>query len=122
MGRHRTVIIGLGVEYYRSLTQVHSAEDCLGDQFPLPRDTDEESVHVEIVNREGEIIPYEMSRPLSRSVVLRTERLSQLLNPGDMKEWSFKGTTLYVTDASAIDSAILGGARRGFTLYEPTKT
>ena len=45
--------------------------------------------------------------------------LAQFLDPGDVSEWSFKGTTLYVTEASAIDRAVLRGVQRESTLYVP---
>lgn len=119
MGRYKTVIVGLGVEYYRSLTQVHCIEDCLGDRFPLPRDTHEEPLRVEIVDRSSATMQYEMANPFSNRFVLRAERLAQFLDPSDIREWSFKGTTLYVTEASTIDRAILRGVQRGLTLYVP---
>ena len=35
MAARRTAIIGIGTEYFRCLTQVHAAEDLLGEQYPL---------------------------------------------------------------------------------------
>ncbi len=34
MAQRKTAIVGLGVEYYRCLTQVHTAEDLVGEKFP----------------------------------------------------------------------------------------
>ena len=118
MGRRKTAILGVGTEYYRSLTQVHAMEECLGDQFPVPRET-EEPVRVELVDRAGDVFPYEMSRPLSGRVVLKLERLYDFTGPGDIEEWPFKGTMLYVTTAAKVDEAVRGAALRGETLYVP---
>lgn len=118
MGRRTTAIVGLGKEYYRSLTQVHSMEEVLGDQFPVPREP-EEPLRVELVDRTGKVIPYEMARPLSSRVVLKTERLRDFARPGDIDEWAFKGTILYVTTAAKVDAAVRSAARRGETLYVP---
>ena len=121
MGRRKTTIIGLGVYYYRSLTHVHSMEDVLGERFPVPR-ADEDSVRVEIIDRTrkaiSKAISYEIAPPVSRDFVLKAERLSKFLPPGDLVEWSFKGINLYVTQADKVDAAIRHAALCGHSLYE----
>jgi hypothetical protein len=116
MGRHQTTILGLGTEYYRSLTQVHAMEEVLADRFPVPREP-EEPVHVELVERTGRVLAYSMSPPLSRRAMLRTERLRDFADAGDIDEWSFKGTSFYVTTAARVDAAVRRAALRGDTLY-----
>src|SRR5206468_10770587 len=96
----------------------HAVEEALGDQFPIPREA-EEPVRVQLIGERGEVIPYEMSRPLSGRAVLKLERLSELANPGDLDEWVFKGTPVYVTTAAKVDAAIRSAAVRGETLYVP---
>jgi aminoglycoside 3-N-acetyltransferase len=120
MGRRKTAILGLGTEYYRSLTQVHAMEEILGDQYPVPRDP-EPIVRVELIDRTGTVIPYEMSDPLSSQFVLKLERLRDVAGAGDIDEWSFKGTSLYVTTAAKVDAAIRNAALRGHTLYVPNR-
>jgi aminoglycoside 3-N-acetyltransferase len=117
MARRKTTIIGLGVYYYRSLTQVHSMEDILGECFPVPR-ADEDPVQVEIIDKTGKAIRYEIARPLSRDFVLKTERLSEFVPAGEVVEWSFKGTNLYVAEAEKVNAAVKHAARRGHSLYE----
>jgi aminoglycoside N3'-acetyltransferase len=116
MGKHKTVILGLGVEYYRALTQVHCAEEMLADQFPVPRERDA-PVMVELIDARGNKYRYEMAPPLSREYVLHGERLRQLLTPDDIEDWSFKGAALYITEAAKIDAAIHAAALRGESLY-----
>jgi aminoglycoside 3-N-acetyltransferase len=116
MGLHKTIILGLGVEYYRALTQVHSMEEILGDRYPIPREQ-EDPVHVELVAKTGNISHYEMCRPPCRAFVLRAERLGKFVQPGDIKEWCFRGTMMYLTEAAKIDTAIRSAALRGETLY-----
>lgn len=116
MGLHKTIIVGLGVEYYRTLTQVHSMEQILGDRYPIPQEQ-EDPVHVDLVDKTGNTTHYEMCRPPSRAFVLRIERLGKFVQPGDIKEWCFRGTIMYVTEAAKIDSTIRSAALRGETLY-----
>ena len=117
MSRYKTIIVGLGVECYRSLTQVHSMEERLGSRFPIPRDEREEPIWVELIDQTGTSHRYEMAPPLSRNFILKLERLGNLTNPGDIEEWTFKGTTLFVTEASKIDSAVERAAMHGLTVY-----
>ncbi|HVH71162.1 MAG TPA: AAC(3) family N-acetyltransferase [Candidatus Dormibacteraeota bacterium] len=116
MGQHETAIVGIGAEYYRCLTQVHAVEEMLGDQFPVPREP-EAPVRVELVDKTGKAIPYEMSPPLSHRAALRVERLRDLAGPDVIKEWSFRGTNLFLTTAAKVDLAIRSAALRGETLY-----
>jgi hypothetical protein len=116
MGRRRTTILGLGVECYRSLTQVHSAEEILGSSFPVQLEA-EAPVHVELIASTGEAVSYEMSRPVSREYTRRGERVRDFVNTGDLEEWRFRGTPMYVTEAAKIDSAIRNAALRGESIY-----
>src|SRR5438034_8409230 len=46
MAARPTAIIGIGTEYYRCLTQVHAAEDLLGDRYPLAVRPSSISIHL----------------------------------------------------------------------------
>jgi aminoglycoside 3-N-acetyltransferase len=118
MGRRKTAIVGLGTEYYRSLTQIHATEEALGVEFPVPREP-EEPVRVELIDAAGRVLSYEMSPPLSRRFRMKLERLGAFVAPGDIDEWTFKGTQLYVTTAAKVDAALRNAARRGATIYVP---
>jgi aminoglycoside 3-N-acetyltransferase len=116
MGRHRTTILGIGTEYYRSLTQVHAMEEILGEQFPVPREP-EPPVRTELIDRAGNAISYEMSRPLSSRFALKLDRLRGFA--AEIDEWRFRGTNLYMTTAAGVDAAVRRAALRGETLYVP---
>jgi aminoglycoside 3-N-acetyltransferase len=116
MGVHKTIILGLGVEYYRYLTQLHAMEHILGDQYPIPKEQ-EDPVRVELVDKYGNVVDYDMCQPPSRDFVLRSERLGNFVQPGDIKEWCFRGTLMYRTEAAKIDTAVRSAALRGETLY-----
>ena len=116
MGRYKTVILGIGVEYYRSLTQVHAVEDALGCDFPVPRQTDE-AVKVTVIDAGGNEIPYKLPPSFSSDFTLKIERLERFIDNASLIQWNYKGTPLYVTNASAIDCALRKAAERGETLY-----
>jgi aminoglycoside 3-N-acetyltransferase len=116
MARYKTVILGVGTEYYRSLTQVHAIEDHMGPDFPIPRER-EEPIRVTLIDGAGRHIPYVMSPPLSRKFVLRIERLAGFLRPGVLTAWKYKGVRLYCVEASEINRALGAAAASGKTLY-----
>jgi aminoglycoside 3-N-acetyltransferase len=116
MGRHKTVILGLGVEYYRTLTQVHAVEDALGPDFPVPRQADG-PVAVTLIDAAGLNIPYELPPPLSADFTLKIERLERFIDRGALAQWKFVGTTLFQTTASEIDRSLAQAAARGESLY-----
>jgi hypothetical protein len=116
MARYKTVILGVGTEYYRSLTQVHAIEDHMGPDFPIPRER-EDPIRVTLIDGAGRQIPYVMSPPLSRKFVLRIERLAGFLRPGVLTAWKYKGVRLYCVEASEINRALGAAAASGKTLY-----
>jgi aminoglycoside 3-N-acetyltransferase len=116
MARYKTVILGVGTEYYRSLTQVHAIEDHMGPDFPIPRER-EEPIRVTLIDGAGRHIPYVTSPPLSRQFVLRIERLAGFLRPGVLTAWKYKGVRLYCVEASEINRALGAAAASGKTLY-----
>jgi aminoglycoside 3-N-acetyltransferase len=116
MARHKTAILGVGTEYYRTLTQVHAIEDYMGGNFPVPRE-DEEPVRVTLVDAAGQHIPYLMTPPLSRKFVLKIERLAEFVKPGALREWRYKAVPLYLVDAAEVDRALGEAAAAGQTLY-----
>lgn len=115
MAEHRTAIVGIGTQYFRCLTQVHAAEDLLGDRYPLAlRDG---TLPVELKDRDGTIHPYAL--PLNRpGHARRLEYLGRLLGPDELTRWRFHGVPLFVTSASRVTEALSDAALRGETIYE----
>jgi aminoglycoside 3-N-acetyltransferase len=112
-----TVIIGLGKPYYHVLTQVHAAEDLLGDRFPLPRRFRD----VEMTLADGKVeYPYRFRAELNPGT-LRLDRLSRMLAPGDLVEWRFHGVPIFWVRAGRVTRALVEAAQRGETLYEGSK-
>jgi aminoglycoside 3-N-acetyltransferase len=116
MARHKTAILGVGTEYYRTLTQVHAIEDHLGIRFPIAREC-EDPVRVTLIDALRQHIPYAISPPLSRKFVVKIEQLAQFVSPGALQEWKFKATPLYRVEASEVNRALGEAAAIGRTLY-----
>jgi aminoglycoside N3'-acetyltransferase len=118
MAQKRCVIAGLGVDWFRVITQTHIAEDTLGEEFPIT--FDKETFPVTLVDAKGDRMEYSLT-------LLRTARtldnaiLKSLLSPQDLRAWKFHGTTLFVTDAGKLTHALLEAARKGVTVYGTVK-
>ena len=120
MAEHRTAIVGIGTEYFRCLTQVHAAEDLLGERYPLAlRAT---TVPVELKDVDGTTHNYDL-RLDEHGMGRRLERLEQLLGSDELVQWRFHGVPLFVTSASPRDrGADRGGAARGDDLRAPCRS
>jgi aminoglycoside N3'-acetyltransferase len=115
MAEHPTAIVGLGVEYFRCLTQVHAAEDLLGERFPVA--LRQRRLAVTLRDAEGNLHPYELAfdePPPGR----RIDRLERLLAPGELVQWRFHGVPLFVTSAARVTEVLMEAAARGETIYD----
>jgi aminoglycoside 3-N-acetyltransferase len=115
MAERRTAIVGIGIEYFRSLTQVHAAEDLLGERYPLA--VRPSTLPIQLTDFDGTVHHYEL--PFNESVMAwRTERLEKLLDPDELVQWSFHGTPLFVTSAARVTQVLMDAALRGETIYD----
>ena len=115
MAEQRTAIVGIGTEYFRCLSQVHVAEDLLGERYPLvlrPR-----TMPVQLKDVDGTVYDYEL-RVGELTTRRRAERLEQLLGPDELIRWRFHGVPLFVTSAARVTEVLSDAALRGETIYD----
>ena len=115
MANHATCILGIG-KPMQVLTQVHHVEDAMGDAFPMPR-TYGEPLDVTIVDGSLEI-PYRLT-PSNVRGRHDVWRLRNIMDRGDLAEWSFHHVPLFATSAADVTKTLFHAAKRGITLYEP---
>jgi aminoglycoside 3-N-acetyltransferase len=114
MASRETRIAGVGTRYFRCLTQVHTAEDFLGGEFPLERRA--ETIPVRIVDANERSFAYSLKVEMPRP--RRVERLRRWLRDDELREWTFRGVPVFATSARAVTDALMAAARRGETIYE----
>jgi len=115
MAQRRTAIVGIGTEYFRSLTQVHAAEDLLGERYPLALRPS--TLPIQLTDFDGTVHHYEL--PFNESGMgRRIERLEQLLGPDELVQWRFHGAPLFVTSAARVTEVLMDAALRGETIYD----
>jgi aminoglycoside 3-N-acetyltransferase len=119
MDHYRTVILGVGTDYFRSLAHIMTAEDLLGAAFPGRPAALKETPTV-LIAADGSEIPYTLKTvPHEAQGRLRLDRLRAMMPPGELQEWRFHGAPFFAVEAAAITRALLDHARRGITLYDP---
>jgi aminoglycoside 3-N-acetyltransferase len=115
MTRRPTAILGLGVEYYRCLTHVHTATNELGDEFPVKFAN--ASVMVTLVDYDGNRMQHELGLP-DRSKKLDLRILWSLLSKDELIEWRFKGVPMFlVPRAGTVTERLVEAAKQGITIY-----
>ena len=114
MARKKTLIIGLGVEYYRCLTQVHTAEDLAGNDFPVK--FEKERSPVTVVDANGNKREYELT-VLKSGASMNFGVVRTLLTGDELQEWRFKGSQLFLTSAETVTNRLLAAAKKGITVY-----
>lgn len=115
MARRRTAIIGIGIDYFRCLSQVHAAEDLLGERYPLALRPG--LLAVELRDVDGTSHTYELEIALE-TFGRRLERLEQLLGPDELIRWRFHGVRMFLTTAARVTEALTMAALRGETIYD----
>jgi aminoglycoside 3-N-acetyltransferase len=115
MAERQTAILGIGIEYYRCLTQVHAAEDLLGEKYPLALRP--ETMPIELIADDGTRHHYEL--PVGDVATgRRIERLERLLDTDELLQWRFHGVPLFMTSAARVTEALIEAALRGETIYD----
>ena len=118
MTRRRTAILGLGVEYYRCLTHVHTAGDQMGDTFPV-KFSKSSSTKVTLVDYDGRQYEYELGLP-DRTKKLDLTVLWSVLAKDELVEWRFHGVPMFlVPQAGVLTKRLVEAAGRGITIYGP---
>jgi aminoglycoside 3-N-acetyltransferase len=120
MTRHRTVILGLGVEYFRCLTHAHTAAAEMGDEFPISPPPGG-ALDIVLVDRDGARLPFRLGVP-DRSGAVKTKLdltvLWSLLSKEELREWRFHGVPMFlVADAGTVTARLITAAREGVTIY-----
>ncbi len=116
MASRKTIILGIGLYYYRNLTHVHTAEDFLGDGFPIKRRIKE--IPVTLVKDKER---YEYKLQYADDEISRFRRLDfleDLLDETELCQWKFKGVPLFFADAKRVTEALIEAALTGKTIYD----
>lgn len=114
MVQRRTAIVGLGVEYFRCLAHTHTAEDMMGDDFPIK--FKRVPIPVVIIDSKKNRLNYSLTIPQA-SAPLDNFVVRSLLSRDELVEWRFRGTEIFVTLGSVVTKRLIEAAKNGITVY-----
>ena len=115
MSRCPTAILGLGVEYFRCLTQVHNATQTMGEEFPI-RFVNRTTL-VKLIDYDGRPCECAIGLP-DRTKKLDLTVLGSLLSKDELMEWRFHGVPMFVIpEARLVTERLIEAAHRGITIY-----
>ena len=114
MTARNTRILGIG-KRYEVLTHVHHAEDVMGAEFPVPRNTGG-VLSMTLVDGVEEI-PFQLKQ---HSLLWRRNmwKLGKIMGREALQEWEFHHVPLFATRAADVTRALITAAKQGITLYE----
>jgi aminoglycoside N3'-acetyltransferase len=118
MDAEKTIILGIGVYYFRNLSHVHTVEDLMGNKFPYPHERKFREIKVALIDGEfkydylhkedsGEAPAFERDLTLLEKVMFRE----------DLKQWKYHGVPLFYARAGKITEALAKSAGEGLTIY-----
>jgi aminoglycoside 3-N-acetyltransferase len=117
MTRRPTAILGLGVEYFRCLTHVHTATHQMGDAYPIK--FVERSTEVTLIDYDGTKHTHSVGLP-DRTKKLDLTVLWSILSKEELSEWQFHGVSMFIVPrAGVLTDRLVEAAHRGITIFGP---
>jgi len=115
MTRRPTAILGLGVEYFRCLTHVHTATHKMGDEYPIKFVN--RTTQVTLVDYDGSRFEHTLGLP-DRTKKLDLTIIWSVLSREELMEWRFHGVPMFlVPEAGVLTERLIEAARRGVTIF-----
>jgi len=112
MAEYETVILGIGIPYFRCLTQVHTVEDLLQEEFPITR-----SKQVIPITLRSKKDTFEYILSIWESLPRRVDILENLLSEKQLCQWEFHGVPMFHTRAKVVTDTLFEAAKKGKTIY-----
>ncbi len=115
MTRRSTAILGLGVEYFRCLTHVHTATHKMGNEYPIKFVN--RTTQVTLIDYDGSRFMHTLGLP-DRTKKLDLTVIWSVLSREELMEWRFHGVPMFLVPvAGVLTERLIEAARRGVTIF-----
>lgn len=114
MTKFKTIILGIGTQIHQALTQVHTAEDFMGQKYPI--DLYAESIPVTCIDWEGNSLIYNL--PIRKTEYYIEKKLVHKILRNTVNTWKFKGIPFLLTKADQVTETVVRAAQNGHTIYK----
>jgi aminoglycoside N3'-acetyltransferase len=118
MIKHRTIILGIGIESENALTQIHAVEDIMKDRFPIPLYTG--MIPVTCYNERGKPSVYNL-RIKNTDYTIDPRSLRKILRRIKNMDWTYKGIPFFSVEAKVVTDTFVEAAAKGETMYKKKK-
>lgn len=116
MNGRKTTIVGIGIEYFRCLTHVHTAAQYMGDEFRIKSGS--KAIEIPVIDNNGNTTTCKVGLP-DRNRKLHLDRLRTILDKEELREWYFHGAPMFaIPEARVVTYKLIEAARKGVTIYE----
>ncbi len=116
MAAANTLVLGVGVHYYQSMTQTHATEEILFEQGKYPTKFDSVELPVTITSKNG-VIHHKLTvldkSPYQRQV----HPLLQKVMGKELLQWKFHGVPMYLADTHRVTEKLNEAALAGKSAY-----
>jgi aminoglycoside 3-N-acetyltransferase len=116
MSEYDTKIFGIGTKYFRVITQIHTAEDLMGKNYPI-KFKPKEIINVPCILNDGSTINYHL--PInSREYETNASKFKKIFRDAKIEHWTYKGIPMFLTEAKNITETVIKAAKKGLTIYK----
>ena len=109
-------ILGVGVEYYRSISHIHVVEEIMGDNFPVRLKGDETSP-VTLVDDQQRTRTFSVSHPHPAGYPCQATLIRKYHMDGGLKTWTYRTVPFWYVDANRLVKEMHAAALQGLTVY-----
>ena len=118
MIKYKTIILGIGTKSHHSLTQIHSVEDIMKENYPIPLFTG--YVPVKCIDEFGNSLIYNL-RIKNPNYLIDQKSFLKTIKLVKITEWKYKGIPFYFTRADEVTETVIEAAKNGQTIYKKRK-
>jgi len=115
MIKYKTIILGIGAKAHHSLTQIHSVEDIMKENYPIPLFTG--YVPVKCIDEFGNSLIYNL-RIKNPDYLIDQKSFLKIIKLVKITEWKYKGIPFYLTRADEVTETVIQAAKKGHTIYK----
>ncbi len=116
MLKYPSGILGVGVEYYRSISHIHVVEEIMGERFPVRLKGDEKS-SVTLIDDVGKESIFYVKHPHPESYPCQATLIKAYNMDGGLKTWTYRTIPFWYADANKLVEEMYDAALRGLTVY-----
>jgi len=116
MLKYSSGVLGMGVEYYRSISHIHVVEEIMGDDFPVILKGDKKT-EITLIDSENHKNNFKVTHPHPASYPCQATLIRKYNMDGGLKTWSYRTIPFWYVNANRMVKEMQNAASQGLTVY-----